>query len=330
MDDISAAVDKAASASTGSTPATPTAPASTPATAAASSPAAPAAGSGSESTASAKGSADALTTRANEADDELQDADWLKIPVERRQPILDNARKKEAARVRTELLQTYGLPEDAEPRVIQSHINAIMTNPVGYFQWLGQDLQRRGLIQAPTGAPPPPPKPAPTRPQPSLRAEDGTAAYSQADMDALLEFERNELQKTLDARLAPLMHTHQAYQQEQVRSEAHSVAASQIAEAMTWPDFQELRPEIHRLMSQDGRRTLESTYIKLHSDLIKKREASLESTARQKVLAELKTTPDPNTVRPGTPRPAATAKKTNSFDSRIEDAVARAVSEASA
>lgn len=335
MDDISTAVDKAMSASPGSSPTEPTPSPSPAGTAAASSSASPAAGSGFESTASSasKGSASA-STQPDDGDDELQDASWGAIPLERRQSILDNARKKEAARVTKDLtaaFQTrYGLTAEDDDREIQFHLNGLRTGSQEYLRWMAGLLEQRGFIRRHS-------EPAPAaleRPTPSYPAQavDGSTVmlYGPDDIEKLLAYERQQITDSLAARFKPLEQSHQAFEEQRIVSTAQRDAEREFNEAKAWDAFDDLRPEIFKRMSADRRKTLLSTYNEVYQEHVKTRTATLEATTRQKLLAELKNAPAPQTIVPGTSKPSASAPKSHSLDGRIDDAVTRALAAASA
>jgi RecA-family ATPase len=152
--------------------------------------------------------------------------------------------------------------------------------------------------------------------------------YGPEDIDGLLKWQHQELEKQFAARFAPLEQTQQQLQEHSVKVHAQELAKEEFTVAASWDRFEELRPKIYAEMKSDGRRTLESTYNRLYQELVKNERASLESTTRQKLLAEMKKAPVvPNTAVPGATKPTANARRSNSLDTAMDDAVSRAIAQ---
>ncbi len=102
---------------------------------------------------------------------------------------------------------------------------------------------------------------------------------------------------------------------------------AKLKEAESWEGFNELKPEIAKLMDADGRVTFESAYNRLYQPWRKEQARQLKEQTRQEVLKEIKTTPAAagKSIKPGSPVPTAKAsRRGRSFDSDLDSAVSKA------
>ena len=331
--DISAAVDKAAAgtpAPTSSTPASPppASPAkpspSTPAAAPVTLPGAPAVPAGTAGQAPKPRSTGAPTTEASGPSASAETPSG-EPPRERWDAILENARSKAAAEARQAFAQALGVAPDVEPNRLAPHIQALLRDPVAYYQALGTSLARAGALRAE------PEHPAIEPPRPDVRAEDGTMVYSAQAMEQLLNYQalqlRDYFEQKMTGELQPLQEMHAQVQQHQMRVQAHEAASADLSEAEQWADFQKYRPQIAEMMAADRRVTLWSAYNKLHQSDLKSRDQQLTEQARQSVLSELQHAPVSRDVKPGTSTPSTTHKRgRGSFERDLDAAVTHAIS----
>jgi hypothetical protein len=257
----------------------------------------------------------AATTVPPDADDETID-DATTFTLEKHKRILENARRKEAARVTREVTENirkqYGLSHE-EIDAYRPHIDFIRQHGWGaYHQRLSQQFQ-----------PPPAPPAKAERPAPDLRADDGTPAYSAPQLERLLAWQEAKFEEKFNSRLQPLQQTHESIQTERMWTQAQTNARQQYDEAKTWEGFDELRADIATLMRNDGRFSLEGAYSKL---LREKYIPSLKAKTRQSTIDEIKTRPDGNTARPTAIPRTASNSKARSIDDQLDHALRAALS----
>ncbi len=321
--DISAAIDSAVEASTGS-PATPDT--TTSATPAGDSPTtATADTSGSEVRTALPRSTDAPTTQASDTQTtgDGQPSSKGEPPREKWETILSNARSKQE----DEVLQRYGIPKGLDANTIRAHVSALVADPLGYYQQLGQALSRNGILKTeqPSASSAARVDTGNANVEPDYRAEDGTGFYSEKTLQALLERRDATLRDEISKLVNPLQEAHQATVVRQIQEESFANAKSQLDEAMTWDGFSELKDQIRDLMRNDGRVTLESAYARLHKDWRKEQDKKLQAETRQTVLAELKNkAPIANTAMPGASTPSAKSNRSpRTLDQRFDEAINR-------
>lgn len=352
--DISAAVDRATASVTSGSSDTPAAPASdTPAGGSGQPAAAPASGAPADATAGQSGSdrppVSPRKARASH-DTGSRPTGTLESPAgsppEDRWPtILENARTE----TRTKLLEEYGLDDrvgtevvrtvaqmfrefpDIDPQALVAHAALLRNNPRAYYERLGEQLRRAGVLDA--GSPDggrPPAAPKRERPQPTFRAEDGTPFYDGPAVDQLLDWMRAELLDEVEQRNRPLVEVAESYRHAEMNHLASQAAQEQMADMKTWPHFEEFRAEIGKMMLADGRVTPESAYNRLLRARLADRDKEIREETRAATLAELKKAPDPNTMRPGKPAPApARPRRGRTLDDAIDRAVEHAVGQVS-
>jgi hypothetical protein len=238
---------------------------------------------------------------------------------EKRARIVDNARAKEREAVTAEI-RSYGL--DLTDRNAMENIRAFNANPLDYIQKYARHYNIP--VETIYGKPPAPaqaPQPAERR-GPSLRAEDGTAAYSAADVDAILEDRMAQIEKSLAEKLSPYEAARQRDETQRIYNQVNDEARQEIADAeANWEGFAEMKPRILDLMRSDKRVTMASAYARVTKEYV----ASDRQKTRQSVLNELKQTPPaPSDVRPGaTTRSSQTKSRGMDFTNAVANAVAK-------
>ena len=261
----------------------------------------------------AKVSRESLTTPAPAA--ETKPTSTGSPPPERWETVLENARKKAREDVTAELRQQLGT-DLSDPNAI-ANVRAFLSNPAQYLRQYAPHFGiqlAQAAAQATQAQPTEPPKP-------DLVAEDGTPAYSQRALDALLEWRFNQFAKSLDARFAPVEQTYQTITQQSQWAQAQAAARADIAEAETWDDWTDVKPRVIELLSEDKRRTLASSYAQARKEL----KPQLDQKRREAILEEIKTRPPvPATLTPTAPTRSARKAKTNGLD--IRSAVEAAMS----
>lgn len=328
--EISAAVDSAVEASPGSSPATSdTTPTPTPA--ATSPTAAPADASGPEAQTLQSSSTDAPTIPASDKTPKREDnpaktdTQQAEPPRDKWEPILANARTKARTEGAREAYESLGVAPTVDRAQLRSHIQMLLNDPRAYHAALGRSLG----ADAPQQTPPPQASSARTRPQPSLRAEDGTLAYSAEQVEQLLAMHGEDIEKRMTGQISPLQQAQNDARVEQITRQSKADAAAALADYRTWHGWAELEPFIHEDMARDGRVTPESAYARHYQAWNKTQQAKLKSDTRQEILAEMKTAPEaPATVRPGAAMPprSTTARRPQTLDARLDAALAEAFS----
>lgn len=280
---------------------------------------APAGASGSEASSAGDASQDArdgATRQPGDTDDDdvKDDSKWKEL--ESRRSILKNARTKGASEFQRGLEQRLGFSLSDENTV--QNLRLFVSDPAGYLQRYAQHF---GL--APNAEPPK--APANTagfqRPSPRLAAEDGTPAYAQAEVDALVDHLNGQIEE-LKRSLNPIQQTHQQFEQQRVWSQAMSEADRTYKEISSWEGFDDVKDRMLELMKTDGRVTYESAYRRAYQEIYRPK---LEQTVRQKALDDLKKAPavTPKVVTPNAQaRAGASSKRGNlSVAEAIEFAV---------
>lgn len=332
--DIGAAVEKAVSVQTPpATPAPSDADATGPSTAATaldSPPKAPTVRSRPERQPAAPRSTDAPTIPASATASEPESPKTGEPPKEKWESILANQRTKAVEEARSSWLTDYGIPAQADAGVIREHLEFLTRDEVGYYHALGASLRERGLLQehghAPGNGNGHATAPATNgRPKPSLFAENGTPAYSAADVDAIVA---TALSEFADTKLAPFEAMRRETEQAKLWAKLENDVKSELAEARQWDGFTELEPEIHKLMTSDKRITLRSAYHRVHTEWRKRHDAEIKTRTRQEVLNEIKAASPTNTASPTAHTPASqTKRKAHDLYGEVGNAVDRAMAE---
>lgn len=153
-------------------------------------------------------------------------------------------------------------------------------------------------------------------PQPDEKLPDGSAVYSMNGLRNLITWTQTraraeavaEATKQFDARYKALESRYEpiqrAWQEHQTRQSVMPLIQAQIAEAKTWPMFNELEPEITKLLEQNKTMSLEAAYRAVAFP----RMQADRNSMRQQLLKELQQAPVTTSVnRPGVKPLAPTA-----------------------
>jgi hypothetical protein len=278
----------------------------------------PAAASGPEAQPTSSSTSATAAIQPGDGDDAILKDDTSWLTPEKRRTILQNARQKAAAEYTQRVESTLGFSLSDDNAV--ANVKAFLSDPRGY---IAAHAQHFGI--APAVEPPRQPTPAPsngfTRPTPSLVAQNGTAAYAQAEVDALFDYQQQRI-AALESALQPMQQTHQQIQSEQAMREIHAQAAAQYDDMRTWPGFDELKGDVLAVMQSDRRISPETAYRRVMQT---KYLPTQEQRMREKLLAEI------NAAKAETPKgpSAITQSRTSAAPKRgglsVHDAVQFAV-----
>lgn len=247
-------------------------------------------------------------------------------PREKWDQILGNARRDTE---RDTIAKYGGVTPDQFVQQHKPHLDALNQNPVGYYNWLGQQLQARGLMPQPNGQQGAPQaqsqSQAQSMPEPSLEAvgQDGRryGAYSADDVKSAIAFSQQQLLAQLEPRLQPIEELRKQQESARIDASASQHARELIAEAETWPEWDTLKPKVADIIAKDRRRSVHSAYQEVYKNEYL---PNLKATTRQAVLDELKTAPASQTIAPNTPARGNGKARGVTLDDRI-DATLRAL-----
>ncbi len=190
----------------------------------------------------------------------MRESGWLTLDA--RRTILKNARDKASATERASLLERIGIPNDSLVDTASAHVRSLFTDPVQYFQDLGDMLRARGLLAIEE-----PPVAAPTRvptvedfklPEPTFKTQDGRGVYSTEDVGtivkSLLSHVTTLMSQHVDQRVEPIAGTLEEIETERARLKATGEATREFEDAKSWPRFKELIPRMQKLMREQRQR----------------------------------------------------------------------------
>jgi hypothetical protein len=134
-------------------------------------------------------------------------------------------------------------------------------------------------------------QPLTSMPQPDVRLTDGRATYSPEQAAALAEWKASEAVKGLEQRIAP-------FEQERQSRELHAAllpkVQAQMADAATWPLFNEHKAEILTALQANAKISLEQAYQKV----VLPKMAATRDQQRAEILKELNAQPHSTSAIP--------------------------------
>lgn len=210
------------------------------------------------------------------------------IPFERHKAILEAERRDREA-----LQSRYAWAERVDPNqyaAMASWFQQAAADPVAFIQQLRQELDAHPQY-GPRLKQSQQPQPVDGPPPADLMAENGEGVYSAKQQAKRDEWLRTQLLAEIRGELSPLIEDRK---QQQVVRMAEQRVSDAFREASSWEAFGELRQDIARIMSSDGRATLSSAYHRAHSEWAKTR----DQRVRQSVLAELRDKSGAGSVNP--------------------------------
>lgn len=155
------------------------------------------------------------------------------IPFDRHQAVVTNTRRK--------TLSEFGIEEQATPEEVRTAI--------GLLKWAKADA--RGMVRAiqsqigdevasPAAAPSKPAEAEDPEPEPDIPLQDGRAVYSAEQQKAWLKWNSRQERAAAER---------EAREHESLTVNRRVEARNAVAEATTWPFFNELRPKIKELLA---------------------------------------------------------------------------------
>jgi hypothetical protein len=215
-----------------------------------------------------------------------------RIPYSRVQKIVTKAQERHAAEIaqHTARIQQF----EQERATYQAQMQALRVaeeNPEQFLRAMAEADPRYGQLlasalqqkQAATGQPA-----ATEKPQPDVLNGDGTLAYSLEGLERLAEWKADQrvraLEQRYEQRFGPIERDYRA--QAQLNAAIPRVQA-QIAEAQTWPLFEESKAEITAALQSDRSLSLDAAYRKVVFPKIQ----SNRDAMRAEILAEINRKP---------------------------------------
>lgn len=129
-------------------------------------------------------------------------------------------------------------------------------------------------------------------PQPDQQMPDGSMVYSMDGLKSLLDWNarnvENRVTQQVQQRYAPIEQQFQRFQQQQALIPQ---IERQIADARTWDRFNELEPEVIKILQSDNRISLERAYMQAYQQNVVPKLAADRNKVRNEVLEELKKAP---------------------------------------
>lgn len=160
--------------------------------------------------------------------------------------------------------------------------------------------------------------PSDPMPSPNKQLADGSKVYDMEGLQSLIDWTarnvQNRVEKSVEQkvnqRLAPLDEQRKRLEQAQAEQEyiakVMPVIDQQIAKARTWPNFNELEPQVIEILKAEPTANLEYAYMKAYQASVVPRLTSDRNKVRSEVLAEINRKPARTTapVSPSVPRQA--------------------------
>jgi hypothetical protein len=187
------------------------------------------------------------------------------------------------------------------------------------------DPRYRAFLQARQA---PAPEPLADMPAPDVPLPNGGSTYSVEGLRKLLQWNTEQTEKRVEARLKPFQDAEQRRQQESARGQAYAQAKArttqQIERAKSWPGFTEHEQAITEVLAADTERalSLHDAYMQVVGPTLQANEAKI----REKVIKELQAQPTSTSVsRSGAESLSATAGQRTTADvaRRVHDRLSR-------
>lgn len=133
-------------------------------------------------------------------------------------------------------------------------------------------------------------------PQPDQTLTDGSKVYSMEGLSKRDEWLARQIEEKvvkqaeerLAKRYAPI---EQAWQSQEQLAKIAPIVDKQIAEARTWPNFDELEPEIVAMLKADKNISLDRAYMQAYQKNVVPKLSTDRNTLRTEILAEIKKKP---------------------------------------
>jgi hypothetical protein len=239
--------------------------------------------------------ATAPEAKAEAPDDELETQG--SIPLHRHKAVVTNTRRK--------TLSEYGIEEQATPDEVRAAL--------GLMKWAKTDT--RGMIRAiqsqigeetPAPAAAAAPKPAEDpEPEPDIPLSDGRFVYSAQQQKAWMQWNGRQERAAAER---------EANEHQTLTANRRTEARHAVAEAETWPHFNELRPQIRKLLEGVPKErwtnaTLHQAYLTVFkTDGVKLQREAWQKEQDQARVSQLQrksgaSTVQPTAAQPGTPKP---------------------------
>lgn len=223
------------------------------------------------------------------------------IPFERHKAILDKARE-ETRQAAERFKWAEGLTETQYQAIKRKAdlVDGSLRDPIAFHRqlgaWLRNHPQYGPRVQATEGTDP--------EPEPDLVAENGQKVYSADQLRKWQAWNHQKLTAQMTELVSPLQ---QRLQQQDSQAQAQTWAQSQLAEARTWPAFNDLQASIRKRMQADGRLSLHTAYQRAYQEEYLPTE---RQRLRDELVAEMNTKATASTANPAAP-PSQTRPMTN-------------------
>lgn len=197
------------------------------------------------------------------------------IPFARHQEVLENTRKQYA------WLQEHGDQQTVQQKL--AVLRRAEQDPAGFLR---DFAHAAGLNPQQLFAPAPAPTPPPAPPQPDVLLENGQMVYSDAKLQELLAFEREQMLQRVSQDIAPIK---QRVVLAEAQERATHTAKQELAAAAQWPGFSDHKADIGAFLQANPRATLRDAYIHVVPAKLAAQVQTEKDQAYQKALADLQT-----------------------------------------
>jgi hypothetical protein len=245
------------------------------------------------------------------------------IPFDRHKAVITNTRNEASAEARKKTLEEFGIAEGVTPKVVAHGVNLarmLSENPKLFLQIVQSQL---GMEAAPAA---PAPKPAEDpEPEPDVPLTDGRFVYSADQQKAWMQWRTRQERAEAER---------EAKDRETITANRKVEAHHAVAEAQTWPLFNELRPKVRELLERVPKErwtnaALYQAYLQVYkTDGMRLQRESWERERNGQRVDELNRKAGAATVRPGAPQPLTPrATKDKSFEEVAREIYHRAGAE---
>lgn len=239
-----------------------------------------------------------------------------RIPYSKVKVISENARKKEAAIWEGKLSEhTAKLAEYEQERTSFAQVERMMLeNPEEFISRLSQINPVYANLRG--SKPNAPANTVAEEPQPDLQFNDGSLGFSAAAMRKLVDYRDQQAEKRFTERFGPI---ERDYKAQQVLERTMPKVQAQIAEARTWPLFNEHEAEVVKILQSNPNLSLERAYQHVVLPKLKADKTKMETDIRAKIMAEINSKPHSTSASPTTP--VSRNDEPKSLDDQMMDAL---------
>ena len=197
-----------------------------------------------------------------------------------------------------------------------------------FFHNIGQMVERLQGTGSVAGIPQQTGNPADPMPAPDQDFPDGTKGYSMEGLSKLFDWRDRQVESRvlgqaedrISKRYGPM---EQEWKAHKMREQALPGIEKQVAEAKTWPNFDELEPEVIKLLNTDPNISLELAYIQTYNKIIVPKLALDRNKMRSELLSEVQKRPTASAAPNSPVKPVTTSVGPRSIEDIITEEVSK-------